>query len=232
MELSHEEIESLLGAYALDAVDDDERAAVERHLPTCPRCRSEVDAHREVAAHLATGAAAPAEAWDAIAAAIDGGAPPPLRLTVTRRRPRPGLLAVAAAVAVAVALVAGVLIGGRDSGAGRDGNLAAAALDAFESPGARTVALLDGSGTTVARAAVLPDGSGYLLAESLPDLDAGTYQLWGSDGATVVSLGVLGRAPGIAAFHADPGQATLLISEEAAPVAAPAGLVIAHGDLT
>ena len=52
--LTHAEIEGLLGAYALDAVDGDEREAVELHLqpatgpPQCrvPRDRSEVGVRR------------------------------------------------------------------------------------------------------------------------------------------------------------------------------------------
>ena len=48
-----EEIEELLGAYALDAVDDDERRVVEGYLATNPRARAEVQQHREVATMLA-----------------------------------------------------------------------------------------------------------------------------------------------------------------------------------
>jgi anti-sigma factor RsiW len=33
----HEEIAALIGAYVLDAVDDEERAAVEAHLGICPK---------------------------------------------------------------------------------------------------------------------------------------------------------------------------------------------------
>ena len=63
--LSHSELEELLGAYALDAVDGDERDAVELHLRECPRCRAEVADHREVAAALAqTGGPAPDGVWD------------------------------------------------------------------------------------------------------------------------------------------------------------------------
>ncbi|MGH2872076.1 MAG: zf-HC2 domain-containing protein, partial [Solirubrobacteraceae bacterium] len=51
-QLDHHEIEELLGAYALDAVDPDERAAVDSHLAECLRCRAEVDRHRQIAAGL------------------------------------------------------------------------------------------------------------------------------------------------------------------------------------
>lgn len=81
----HEEIMELLGAYALDAVDPDERRLVDDHLGRCPWCRNEVAEHRSAAAMLAqSGAPAPAGLWDRIADALEE-APPPLRLAVTDR---------------------------------------------------------------------------------------------------------------------------------------------------
>ncbi|HEX3539987.1 MAG TPA: anti-sigma factor [Acidimicrobiales bacterium] len=78
---THEELQELLGAYALDAVDADEAAAIERHLPTCPRCRNELTDHREVAAMLGdAGAPAPSGLWDRIVAGLEEP-PPELRLT-------------------------------------------------------------------------------------------------------------------------------------------------------
>lgn len=46
-------------AYALDALPDDERAAFEAHLTTCPACVAEVDTLRTTAAHLAEPTTAP-----------------------------------------------------------------------------------------------------------------------------------------------------------------------------
>ena len=48
----HTDVEGLLGAYALDAVDPEETERIEAHLADCPRCRAEVDRHREVAAAI------------------------------------------------------------------------------------------------------------------------------------------------------------------------------------
>ncbi|MET0190032.1 MAG: zf-HC2 domain-containing protein [Pseudonocardia sediminis] len=39
----HRELRERLGAYVLDALDDDERAEVDAHLAVCPECRTEVD---------------------------------------------------------------------------------------------------------------------------------------------------------------------------------------------
>jgi anti-sigma-K factor RskA len=64
----HEDVESLLGVYALDALEPDEAAAVEAHVAICPRCRAELDAHREMAAALGnTVVALPPDLWDRIA---------------------------------------------------------------------------------------------------------------------------------------------------------------------
>src|SRR5690606_4393398 len=82
----HDEIAELLGAYALDAVEPEEAAAVEAHLAVCPRCAAEVADHREVAAMLAhSGAPAPEGLWSRISASLEE-APPEMEL----RLPRPG----------------------------------------------------------------------------------------------------------------------------------------------
>lgn len=84
---THHDIQELLGAFALDAVDDEERDVIEAHLAGCPRCRAEVEGHRETAALLAhSGARAPEGVWDRISEALDE-APPALDLA--RIAPRP-----------------------------------------------------------------------------------------------------------------------------------------------
>lgn len=71
--LSHEEIEELLGAYALDAVDPATAELIEAHLDTCVRCAAEVSQHHEVAGLLAnSGGVAPADLWDGIAGRLGG----------------------------------------------------------------------------------------------------------------------------------------------------------------
>jgi anti-sigma-K factor RskA len=66
--MTHTEAEELLASFALDAVDEDERQLVEDHLAQCPRCRAELDAHREVAAALGNSVEpVPEGLWSAIA---------------------------------------------------------------------------------------------------------------------------------------------------------------------
>lgn len=89
----HAELQELLGAYALDAVGPEEAAVIELHLPTCPRCRTELADHREVAAFLGyAGGPAPRGVWDRIISSLEEP-PPALDLTRARRYaepPRPG----------------------------------------------------------------------------------------------------------------------------------------------
>jgi len=105
------EIHALSGAYAVDALDDDERAQFERHLAECPDCRSEVDSLREAAALLAetTITVPSAELRNRVLADIAGVRPLPPEVapaTVTelapRRRRRAVTFLAAAAAAVAI----------------------------------------------------------------------------------------------------------------------------------
>ncbi len=229
--MTHDPVEELLGVYALDALDDDERAAVEAHLLECPRCRAEVDAHREVAAQLAqSGAPAPDGLWDRISRAIERTPAPPMRLVVddgSRRPARPrrslrtiglGLAAAAAAVAILALSVSSIRQQDTIQEMEQAQGLAAAANQAFAAPDARIAELADDDGTVLVRAAVLPDGTGYLLADALPDLDDRIYQLWGATGDEVVSLGPMGAAPTVVSFPADARFDLLMITEEDEPV--------------
>ena len=74
--MSHPEVQELLGAYALDAVDPELAAIIEDHLRHCARCAQEVAEHHEVAGLLAnSGGAAPPVLWQSIADRL-GETPP------------------------------------------------------------------------------------------------------------------------------------------------------------
>ena len=236
--LSHAEIEELLGAYALDAVEGAEAEQVASHLVDCARCRAEVAEHREVAALLAQGGApAPTELWDRIAASIEGNEPserdrvlvaPPLFSSPRGERRSRSWRARAtlpvAAVAAAVIAVLGVQVVGQGDKIDRQGDqLAAMSREdgltrAFQSaiadPDAELVALQSADGEHEARA-VMSGTTGYLHAGSLPPLpDGRTYQLWGDLGDRRVSLGVLGNRPNVATFAVSGGIRALAITEE------------------
>ena len=208
--MTHDQINELLGAYALDAVDDEERQAIEDHLVTCTRCRAEVADHREVAALLAHGGSdAPEGVWDRIAGSLEA-APPKLDITslAARRRRQWVPKAVLAAAAAVLVAVLGVHV--RDQGRQID-QLQAAMADpmepafdrALDDPSSRLFQLTSADGRVVLRGAITDDGVGYLRASALPRLDDDrTYQLWGANGDQLVSLGVLGERPDIVTFTA------------------------------
>lgn len=237
-DLSHSEVRELLGAYALDAVDDDEARAVEDHLDACQPCRAEVREHREVAAMMASGwSAAPEGVWDRIAGSLEE-APPAMVVPLgaaraaraerdegRRRSVGPVRAAVAVGVAASVALVA--FLGVKVVDTGRqvdhlaaqlaDGDVGRAAAAAARRPDARLVSMKSTDGRRSADAVLLSDGSGYLVKTDLPPLNPQrTYQLWAVVGSAKISVGVLGPTPGPVAFHAPPDAAALAITEEQA----------------
>ena len=224
-ELTHEESQELLGAYALDSVSDDERDLVDRHLRACAGCRQELAEHREAAALLAMGAPAPAGLWDRISGTIGGELPERnLVAMVPRGRSRAGwavAAAAAAAVAVAVTGFLGVRLvqqGDQIEALGRTvqlQHLEGGAAEAARDPRAQRVELVAEEGSTLATVVVLPDGKGYLLRPLLPALsDDRTYQLWALVGKGAVSAGVLGNRPSVTAFSVQMPVDGFAISEE------------------
>lgn len=240
-ELRHTEIEDLLGVFALDALDADERDAVGQHLPTCARCRAEVEEHREVAALLAhSGAAAPEGLWDRIASSLEDQ-PPDLDLLPSPFLPRAGpdqavapvpvrqswqtrVAGTVIAAAAVVIVVLGVQMAQQDERL--DEMAEVLALDALERAyqaaegtlGSKVVDMKSFDGSIDTEAVVTADGRGYLRATGLPELgDGRTYQLWGDTGAQRVSLGLLGADPEVVSFETSVQYIGLAITEEAEP---------------
>ncbi len=88
------ELDELLGALALDAIDDpDEREAVETYVLRSPRARDELDSHRIVASALGNSViTAPADLWGRIADGLRTTAPAPVvRPLASKRRRRWGI---------------------------------------------------------------------------------------------------------------------------------------------
>jgi anti-sigma-K factor RskA/putative zinc finger protein len=208
--LSHAELQELLGAYALDAVDGDEREAVELHLLDCPRCRAEVAEHTAVASFMASGGGrAPEEVWERIAGSLEE-APP--RLDLAPVVPLSGRRSVSLRVGAAAASVAAAVIGVL--------GFEVVHQDHRINDLARPADLVDmrsADGHLAAQAVVLRDGAGYLVNNDLPELPSDRiYQLWALVGRSRISAGVLGSRPRLAAFKVARDARGFAITEEQA----------------
>jgi anti-sigma factor RsiW len=239
------ELDELLGAYALDAVDDFDRDRVEDYLRINPRAAAEVQEHREVASMLAfTGMSAPEGVWSRIMDQIDAEAPDPgpelakifafppapssgsVTATIAvpqrtdrtqQRAPRSSwLLGAAAAIVLVVAGVA--VVGARSSTV--DDPIDVAYATAASAPDSLSAELVSESSSFRAAGVVDAGGQGFVDGADLPRLDADmTYQLWGvlSSTGDVVSIGILGDEPGLETFTVDGDVSALAITIERAP---------------
>ena len=211
----------LLGAYALDAVDADERGAFEAHLATCPACADELDELRAMLADLAESTAvAPPPALRARVlqgvtpsgtegspAPVPPGAPPPaLPDNVRALRPAPGpsrrLLLAAAAAAVVAGGGGTAWWRARSTTPSTPADRVLAAADAV-----RVSAPVRGGGTaTVTRSASLRRA--VLQVSGAPALASGrTYQAWYAVPAGFAAAGLVPQGEAVTVLLE--GDATL-----------------------
>jgi len=223
-ELSPHELDELLGAYALDAIDGDEREQLERWIDRSPAAAAELATLRETAAMLAhAGGDAPPGVWTRIEESLSAEPPrftlpsggvTPLRETRRRRRAAFRIGAGIAAASAAAAAITTVVLD--EQTADPMEQFAQAARDVDD---ARTVSLTSEDDTMDAMVLTMPDGGGYFMSEDLPPLHEGrTYQLWALTGdpedPDMVSAGVLGRNVAVAAFHGPAHVLGFAVTEE------------------
>ncbi|MBM3671282.1 MAG: hypothetical protein FJW86_03720 [Actinobacteria bacterium] len=216
-ELTPRELDELLGAYALDAIDGDERDQIEAWLARTPDAREELAALRETAALLTQPLTeAPPGVWARIEEALTV-APPPLQLSNHRRRIAVRMMAALVAASAAAATITAVVLSNEMSeqedrlatvtrSVRKDG-MSRAAMAALADPTARTLFLESSVDAARATLVTMPDGEGFLTEVHLPRLESGqTYQLWAITGTgaekVMVSAGVLGRDVDVAGFRA------------------------------
>ena len=225
----------LLGAWALDAVDDLERAKVERAIASDEELAAEARQLRETIGRLAeTDAQQPPDhIRDAVLAEIQQSAAAEDttdtaavgedrdELAKMRRRRRwQGLAAAAAAVVVAVAIPTAVAVDQADRAdqaelqAGFAQQQAEDITEALLDPSAEVVSddLADGSRGI----AVLGDDSALFAARDMAQLDDQDYQLWVLEGEDATSAGVLDWEDGELTASVDqfPDDAALAVTAE------------------
>jgi anti-sigma-K factor RskA len=191
MSRSSDDIHLLAGAYALDALDEDERSRFEQHLPGCETCRHDLEGFTEATGVLALAVAEPP--------------PPSLRGRVLdeiqrtrqvsrldrrgrrRWRPTPATLLAAAAVVVALACAALALDARRDVDRLED---EVALAELAQAPDLTSVELSGGPGATWFTYATSRD-EGVLVGHGLAPAPARrTYQLWLISGGVPRPAGV------------------------------------------
>ena len=185
------DIHALSGAYAVDALDDIERAQFERHLAECPACRSEVDSLQEAAALLAetTVTTPSAQLRDRVLADIAGVRPlPPPGATVTaleprrRRRVLPFLAAAAAVVAIGTGGVVWQQVSNDDPSRYEQ------VLEASDAQ--RFTVNVDGATATVVRSKKLNEA--WLVTKDMPAAPKDhAYALWLQHDDVMVPAGIM-----------------------------------------
>lgn len=188
------EIHALSGAYAVDALDDLERVAFERHLAECADCRAEVAGLREAASLLAetTATEPPAALRDRVLAGIATVRPLPPETPVPRRRHRRVRLLVAAAAA-AVLVGAGAVAWQQpwaDETSQQQPPTAQTVLDASDAL-STSLDFPGGASATVTHSDSV--GRAVIVTSKMPPPPQGkVYQLWlDQPGEGMVSAGVM-----------------------------------------
>jgi anti-sigma factor RsiW len=192
------DIHALSGAYALDALDDVERAQFADHLATCAQCEAEVRTFRETAAHVAEieTEAPPSRLKDKVLADIatvrpfppetSVAAPAPIGTVLTlRRRTLPAL------VAAVVALIL-LAAGGAAIWHPWTHSRVSVAEQIVHAPDAvRITERVPGGTLTLVRSASLKRA--VMIGDHVPEPAPGkTYQLWlQQPGQGMVSAGLM-----------------------------------------
>jgi len=224
-----DDMHDLAAAYAVDALDDQERAAYEAHLAGCPDCREELARLSDATASLAETVAVtpPPELKERVMTAIAAEEPTDMIPLDSRRRSALGWGLVAVAASVLVVSV-GLLV---SNNAGQDGAVAAVleAPDAVEVDldsdvgGSRFVYSESlGQGVFTGSELDLPEGNRvyelWLIDEEGPTA-AGAFRPESAEEATVLVEGI------------EPGL-TLAMTEEPEPgLAEPTGEVLLSAEI-
>ncbi len=191
---------TLAGAYALDALEDEERSSYEAHLAECGDCAAEVSGFVATAARLgaAQETSPPPHLRRAVLEAVSRT--PQERPVVTDissarswRRGWPARIILAAAALALVVGAVGFGLSQRDQADQLEAQQATM-TEVLSAPDAQLVAApVDGGGTVrVVQSAEL--GKAVMVVADLPRLaDDQDYQMWTESGGTMHSAGVLPR---------------------------------------
>lgn len=194
------ELHTLSGAFALNALSEEEAEQFRLHLEACPACRQEVRELQQAAARMGAGAqlAPPAHLRERVLAAADRTPQLPPRtagggsvVEVPPHRWGRRMLLVAAAVVLVVGAAVGIgQLGDRSDT--QESLLAEGVVRVFEAGDAHTAEMPTEIGGTI-RVAASPELNQMAVdTDELPALDAEhVYQLWAVKGQEMESVTVL-----------------------------------------
>ena len=166
----------LLAAYALDALDDDERERFERHLEECDECSEQLALLREPVTALAYAAEGPAPPEALRGRIIEGARGEPRAPVIRLRRRNWPLAAVAGIAAAAACLAIGLGIWANSLSNSLDSERSARReYEKFLSGGATAKPLIGADGSLLVKS----DGRAALVVCGLADAPSEkTYEAW------------------------------------------------------
>ena len=199
--MSDTDIHQLAAAYALDAVDERERAEFEAHYPTCAICRPEVAGFRETLSKVAASVAV--EPPPSLKSNVMAGIGTTRQLSpllpdsadelATRRSNRQRTVRVLSIAAAVIALAVGAYAVGRQAGNNTDYADEAAAV--FAKPDTSTTTL---TGTESGSFKIVwspSSNKAVVMGDGLPDPGPGrAYELWLIDGSGPHAVRLLDKA--------------------------------------
>ncbi|MGH2751948.1 MAG: anti-sigma factor domain-containing protein [Actinomycetota bacterium] len=222
MNMTHDEMKSLIAPYVLGAVSPEETEQVRAHIVSCDECMAEADNYASVVSSLALSVEpepVPAGLVDGVMSKVHReaahDAPRPLRAAVAetsddkvsrlpRRRPTYGLVAAAAAVLVIVAVLAGALITTTNELNDARDDLALERdriTRLVESEGAMR---LGSPGGDTIGAMIPTEEGGVFVVHGLEDApEDHTYQVWLIDDDRPISAGTFDPSAGTGALQTD-----------------------------
>ena len=233
--MTHDEIQLILGAYALDAVEGDERQEVCAHLITCEPCRVEVRDSLEAAAMFAvvagdnSSAVVPSDTlWHSIhQATISFPSAPIVPLGAARiPKARPSrvssrFLKVAAGLLLVAVVASQFQVAHLN---GRLNQLSSSAVSAkindqlasaLLAGNYQTVKMNGADGHLVSTLVLRSGQRSFFVNSRLSRATTHmTYQLWGQSNGKIVSLGLLGRNPHVVTFHLDHPVTAVMVNLE------------------
>jgi anti-sigma-K factor RskA len=188
------DLHTLSGAYALDALSPEEAELFAKHLEQCPACRDEVRELQEVAARMgAAQVSAPPSARRArVLAAADQQ--PQLRpnvMPIGSARPRrwaPRLVGAAAAV---VLVAGGTAITVRELQQPTPQEQTQSVAEVIAAPDAHTTKVATANGGEIEVATSAEYGQLAVRTDKLPKLTHRTYQMWAVRNGRPTSVGLV-----------------------------------------